>query len=218
MPTIKPEMIVPYVMMENILAKGDNTDFLLKKYKNFHWYNKNYLNFYKPLRKIGHITNKLSFQNIPYPLIYIVMGSSSDLPTVQPAIDLLNKYKIPIKVDVVSAHRSPEWMFEFGKNIESWCGKVIIAAAGGAAHLPGMLASLTPIPVIGIPVPSKYLGGKDSLLSIVEMPEGVPVATVGIGKAKNAGILALKIIGAIDEVKDIIIENKKKVDNQRKTL
>ena len=145
------------------------------------------------------------------------MGSSSDYKTMEPAIELLKYYSIPHKVDVVSAHRSPEWMFEFGKNIESWCCKVIIAAAGGAAHLPGMMASLTPIPVIGVPVPTQNLGGQDSLLSIVQMPDGVPVATVGIGKAKNAAILAAKIMGLDDVSNDIMRKNRKKVFNQRST-
>lgn len=227
MQTIEPKLTVSPIKMTNILAKGDHRDMPLTLYKkygsNYHWYNKTTESTFKPKRKIGHITQSLSLQETPYPLVYIVMGSSSDLPTLMPAIDLLNEYDIPIKVDVVSAHRSPEWMYKFGKNIESWCGKVIIAAAGGAAHLPGMLASLTTLPVIGVPVPSKYLRGEDSLLSIVEMPDGVPVATVGIGKAKNAAIMALKILGVESDeankaVVDITNKNKEKVINQRKDL
>lgn len=224
LPTIKPELISrSTVKMTNILANGDETDcpnYLLKQFNNYHWYNKTPLleNKFKFKRKIGHVTQILSLEDTPYPLVYIVMGSSSDLPTVQPAIDLLNSFNIPYKVDIVSAHRSPDWMYKFGKNVESWCGEVVIAAAGGAAHLPGMLASLTTLPVIGVPVPSKYLGGKDSLLSIVEMPDGVPVATVGIGKAKNAAILALKILGAENEVKKIMKQNREKVEMQRDIL
>jgi phosphoribosylaminoimidazole carboxylase len=224
LPVIEPKLIVPHVVMQNILANGEINEFNnLTKTNNksvgLHWYNKETNNGqYKINRKIGHITKKLELTSVPYPLVYVVMGSSSDLPILRPAIELLKSYKIPHKVDIVSAHRSPEWMVEFGKNVESLCVKVVIAAAGGAAHLPGMLASLTPLPVIGVPVPSKYLSGQDSLLSIVEMPDGVPVATVGIGKAKNAAILALKILGATKEVKDIMEKNKEKVNNQRRNL
>lgn len=220
-PTIEPILTMSPIKMTNILATGTEHDFptsLSTKHTNYHWYNKTAESNFKPKRKIGHVTTKLTLQTTPYPLVYIVMGSSSDLPTLMPAVQLLEDFKIPIKVDVVSAHRSPEWMYKFGKNIESWCGRVIIAAAGGAAHLPGMLASLTSLPVIGVPVPSKHLRGKDSLLSIVEMPDGVPVATVGIGKAKNAAILALKILGADNEVKTIIKQNRDKVEKQRETL
>lgn len=222
MPTIEPKLIMSPIRMINILAKGDHTDFplaLSKKYgSRYHWYNKTTESNFKPKRKIGHVTYLLELHDTSYPLVYIVMGSSSDLPTLLPAIQLLEDFKIPIKVDVVSAHRSPEWMYTFGKNVESWCGRVVIAAAGGAAHLSGMLASLTPLPVIGVPVPSKYLRGEDSLLSIVEMPDGVPVATVGIGKAKNAAILALKMIGANEEVKTIMKQNREKIEKQRETL
>lgn len=220
-PTIDPILTMYPIKMTNILATSSEKDFpsaLSIKYTNYHWYNKTTLSNFKLKRKIGHITSKLTLQNTPYPLVYIVMGSSSDLPTLLPAIELLENFKIPIKVDVVSAHRSPELMYSFGKNVESWCAKVIIAAAGGAAHLPGMLASLTSLPVIGVPVPSKYLKGEDSLLSIVEMPDGVPVATVGIGKARNAAILALKILGANEEVKKIMKDNREKVEKQRVTL
>lgn len=227
LPLIKPKLIVPYVEMTNILAQGDLLDItqLNKSEEGLHWYNKKPLSDfsktgipYKKNRKIGHITKALDLTQVPYPLIHIVMGSSSDLPTLRPAIDLLDLVHIPFCVDVVSAHRSPEWMFEYGRNISSWCGRVIIAGAGGAAHLPGMLASLTDIPVIGVPVPTKNLGGQDSLYSIVEMPDGVPVATVGIGKAKNAGILALKIISATDQIKKLQLLNKEKVTNQRENL
>jgi 5-(carboxyamino)imidazole ribonucleotide mutase len=146
------------------------------------------------------------------------MGSISDLPIMEPCIELLKNNNIKVQVDIVSAHRSPKWLYEFGDNIESWCGRVIIAGAGGAAHLPGMLASLTNIPVIGVPVPTSNLGGQDSLYSIVQMPDGVPVATVGIGKSKNAAILAMKILNMKDELNDITWKNEKKVDNQRDEL
>ena len=222
LPVIQPDLIIPHIVMHNILANEQTNDLKLltdKPVSGIHWYNKHSNNgINKKNRKIGHITQKIPLNNVPYPLVYIVMGSSSDLPTMRPAIQLLQSYKIPHKVDIVSAHRSPEWMVEFGKNVESQCAKVVIAAAGGAAHLPGMLASLTPLPVIGVPIPSKFLSGQDSLLSIVEMPDGVPVATVGIGKAKNAAILALKILGATKEVKDIMKKNKEKVENQRRNL
>ena len=218
MKTIVPTLVLSPIKMVNILANGNETDIIDQNRTGMHWYNKERGDKYKVGRKIGHYTYQLPLEEIPFPVIYIVMGSSSDRPTLQPAIDLLNEYKIPNKVDVVSAHRSPEWMFEFGKNVESWCGRVVIAAAGGAAHLPGMLASLTNLPVIGVPVPSKYLRGQDSLYSIVEMPDGVPVATVGIGKAKNAAILALRIIGANEVVKQIREHNQIKVDRQRVEL
>ena len=127
--------------------------------------------------------------------IAIVMGSDSDWPTMSPAGEVLEQCGISYEKDVVSAHRTPEEMIAFGKSAASKGFKVIIAGAGGAAHLPGMLASSTHLPVIGVPVPLKYLEGMDSLLSIVQMPAGIPVATVGVGNAKNAGLLAARIIG-----------------------
>ncbi|TCJ22452.1 5-(carboxyamino)imidazole ribonucleotide mutase [Nocardioides jejuensis] len=132
------------------------------------------------------------------PLVGIVMGSDSDWPTMQAAAEVLTDFGIPWEADVVSAHRMPVEMVEYGKEAARRGLKAIIAGAGGAAHLPGMLASLTPLPVIGVPVPLKYLDGMDSLLSIVQMPAGIPVATVAIGNAKNAGILAARIIGTSD--------------------
>ena len=148
-------------------------------------------------------------------LVYVVMGSSSDLPQMKGCIELLRKYNISFKVDIVSAHRTPKWMYEFAESAEK-NGRVIIAAAGGAAHLPGMIASISNLPVIGVPIETKALGGRDSLYSIVQMPDGVPVATVGIGKSKNAAILAIKIMGLIDISKQIQKENREKVDKQRK--
>lgn len=127
----------------------------------------------------------------------IIMGSKSDLPVMQEAIDILNELGVTYEVDIVSAHRTPEKMVEYAKNAHIRGLKVIIAGAGGAAHLPGMTASLTPLPVIGVPVKSRNsIDGWDSILSILQMPGGIPVATVALNGAKNAGILAAKIIGA----------------------
>ena len=128
--------------------------------------------------------------------VAIVMGSDSDWPTMEPAAKTLSELAISHEVALLSAHRMPEEMMEFGKSAAEKGFKVIIAGAGGAAHLPGMLASITPLPVIGVPIPLKALDGMDSLLSIVQMPAGIPVATVGIGNAKNAGLLAARILGA----------------------
>ena len=133
------------------------------------------------------------------PLVGIVMGSDSDLETMRPAAEVLDELGIPNEIRVVSAHRTPEDMVAYGKDAEGRGLRVIIAGAGGAAHLPGMLASLTPLPVIGVPVPLKNLDGLDSLLSIVQMPNGVPVATVAVGAGRNAGLLAARIVGASDE-------------------
>ena len=128
------------------------------------------------------------------------MGSNSDLPIMQEAIDVLNGFDIEVEVDIVSAHRTPEKMFDYGKNAHNRGIKVIIAGAGGAAHLPGMIASLSPLPVIGVPVKSRNsIDGWDSVLSILQMPGGVPVATVALDGAKNAGILAAQIIGSSDK-------------------
>ncbi len=129
----------------------------------------------------------------------IIMGSQSDLPVMQEAIDILKGFDIEIEVDIVSAHRTPEKMMDYGQQAHKRGLKVIIAGAGGAAHLPGMIASLTPLPVIGVPVKSSNsIDGWDSVLSILQMPGGVPVATVALNGAKNAGILAAQIIGASD--------------------
>jgi 5-(carboxyamino)imidazole ribonucleotide mutase len=127
--------------------------------------------------------------------VAIVMGSDSDWPTMSAAAEVLDQCGITYEKDVVSAHRTPEEMLAFAKAAAGKGLKVIIAGAGGAAHLPGMIASSTHLPVIGVPVPLKYLEGMDSLLSIVQMPAGIPVATVGVGNAKNAGLLAARIIG-----------------------
>ena len=127
------------------------------------------------------------------------MGSDSDLPVMQEAIDILESFDIQIEVDIVSAHRTPEKLFDYAKNAHLRGIKVIIAGAGGAAHLPGMVASMSPLPVIGVPVKSSNsIDGWDSILSILQMPGGVPVATVALNGAKNAGILAAQIVGASD--------------------
>lgn len=130
----------------------------------------------------------------------IIMGSTSDLPVMQAAIDILKDFGIETEVDIVSAHRTPEKLFDYGKNAHDRGIQVIIAGAGGAAHLPGMIASLSPLPVIGVPVKSRNsIDGWDSVLSILQMPGGVPVATVALDGALNAGILAAQIIGASNE-------------------
>jgi 5-(carboxyamino)imidazole ribonucleotide mutase len=132
--------------------------------------------------------------------VAVVMGSTSDLPVMQEAIDILKGFDIEVDVDIVSAHRTPEKLFEFSKNAHENGYSVIIAGAGGAAHLPGMVASMSPLPVIGVPVKSSNsIDGWDSVLSILQMPGGVPVATVALNGAKNAGILAAQIIGSSDK-------------------
>ncbi|MEW2922907.1 5-(carboxyamino)imidazole ribonucleotide mutase [Muricauda sp. ANG21] len=131
--------------------------------------------------------------------VAVIMGSTSDLPVMQDAIDILKEFGVEVDVDIVSAHRTPEKLFDFGKNAHKNGYSVIIAGAGGAAHLPGMVASLSPLPVIGVPVKSSNsIDGWDSVLSILQMPGGVPVATVALNGAKNAGILAAQIIGSSD--------------------
>jgi len=155
----------------------------------------------------------------------IIMGSTSDLPVMQDAADILGELGITYEINVVSAHRTPELMFEYAKNAHGRGIKVIIAGAGGAAHLPGMTASLTPLPVIGVPVKSSNsIDGWDSILSILQMPGGIPVATVALNGAKNAGILAAKIIGAsnpevlarmsnyMEELKEKVLESAKNLN------
>jgi 5-(carboxyamino)imidazole ribonucleotide mutase len=156
--------------------------------------------------------------------VAVIMGSTSDLPIMQDAIDILEGFDLEVEVDIVSAHRTPEKLFEYGKTAHERGIKVIIAGAGGAAHLPGMIASLSPLPVIGVPVKSSNsIDGWDSVLSILQMPGGVPVATVALNGAKNAGILAAQIIGVSDKctldkilvykegLKEKVIEGAKKV-------
>ena len=143
----------------------------------------------------------------------IIMGSESDLPVMQEAIDILRAFKIETEIDIVSAHRTPEKMMDYGTQAHQRGIKVIIAGAGGAAHLPGMIASVSPLPVIGVPVKSSNsIDGWDSVLSILQMPGGVPVATVALNGAKNAGILAAQILGTTDsDVLDSVVQYKKKL-------
>lgn len=160
------------------------------------------------------------------PVVGVVMGSDSDWNVMSEAAAALKEFGIEFEVEVLSAHRTPERMVEWGKAAAGRGIKVIIAGAGGAAHLPGMLASVTTLPVIGVPVPLARLDGMDSLLSIVQMPAGIPVATVSIGGAKNAGILAARIIGAFDgaleqklaafaqNLKDQVAEKNEKLKSQ----
>ncbi|HYZ56297.1 MAG TPA: 5-(carboxyamino)imidazole ribonucleotide mutase [Streptosporangiaceae bacterium] len=133
------------------------------------------------------------------PLVGVVMGSDSDWPVMSAAAGALDEFGIAYEADVVSAHRMPREMIEYGSTASARGLRVIIAGAGGAAHLPGMLASVTPLPVIGVPVPLAHLDGLDSLLSIVQMPAGIPVAAVAVGGARNAGLLAVRILAASDE-------------------
>ena len=135
---------------------------------------------------------------MPNALVGVIMGSDSDLATMRPAVDVLEQFGVAFEVRVVSAHRTPDVMYEYASTAGDRGLRVIIAGAGGAAHLPGMTASMTPLPVIGVPVPREKLDGFDSLLSIVQMPPGIPVATVGIGEARNAGLLAVRILAATD--------------------
>ena len=134
----------------------------------------------------------------PSPLVAILMGSDSDLPTLAPAAQMCEEFGIPYQMQILSAHRTPEAMVEFARRAHTQGIRVIIAGAGGAAHLPGMVASLTPLPVIGVPVLSQPLQGIDSLYSIVQMPKGIPVATVAIGNGHNAGLLAVQILASGD--------------------
>jgi len=143
-------------------------------------------------------------------MVGIIMGSTSDMPVMQAAIDVLEQLGIKTEVDIVSAHRTPDKLFDYGKKAHERGIQVIIAGAGGAAHLPGMIASLSPLPVIGVPVKSRNsIDGWDSVLSILQMPGGVPVATVALDSAQNAGILAAQILGASDvEIRENIISFK----------
>jgi 5-(carboxyamino)imidazole ribonucleotide mutase len=133
------------------------------------------------------------------PVVGVVMGSDSDWPVMEAAVTALTEFGVPWEADVVSAHRMPREMISYGSEAAGRGLRVIIAGAGGAAHLPGMLAAVTPLPVIGVPVPLAHLDGMDSLLSVVQMPAGVPVATVAVGGARNAGLLAVRILAASDD-------------------
>lgn len=154
------------------------------------------------------------------PLVGVVMGSDSDWPTMKQAAEILEEFGIPFEKRVVSAHRTPDDMADYGKEARDRGIKVIIAGAGGAAHLPGMLASHTTLPVIGVPIQTSALGGVDSLYSIVQMPNGIPVATVAIGKAQNAGLLAIRILSTEDETiagKLEVYHNKLAENSRQKT-
>ena len=133
------------------------------------------------------------------PLVGVVMGSDSDWPVMSGAAEALEEFDVPHEVRVVSAHRTPRDMLDWAQGADARGLRVVVAGAGGAAHLPGMVASMTPLPVIGVPVPLRHLDGVDSLLSIVQMPAGVPVATVSVGGARNAGLLAVRVLAASDE-------------------
>lgn len=179
-----------------------------------HWYGKDGC---RPGRKVGHINltgnshgeldaslaQLMELEGIPLsllpspkptPLVGIIMGSQSDLPTMHAAVDIMKKFGIPYEVDIVSAHRTPDKLVDYARNAASRGLRVIIAGAGGAAHLPGMVAAMTSLPVVGVPVKTSTLSGVDSLYSIVQMPRGIPVATVAIGNAQNAGLLAARIL------------------------
>lgn len=148
------------------------------------------------------------------PLVGIIMGSDSDLPVMSEAAKVMEEFDIPYEITVVSAHRTPQKMYDYAKTAKERGLKVIIAGAGGAAHLPGMTAAITSLPVIGVPVKTKTLNGVDSLYSIVQMPGGIPVATVAINGAKNAGLLAVQIIGSFDnKISEKIIKYKNELQN-----
>jgi len=151
----------------------------------------------------------------PKPIVSIIMGSDSDLPIMKQAAEMLEKFDINFELKIISAHRTPEKMFDYATNARNKGLKVMIAGAGGAAHLPGMVASLTTIPVIGVPIKSRNsIDGWDSLLSILQMPSGVPVATVALNGAKNAGILAAEILGiSIESIKEALIAYKDEIRN-----
>jgi len=151
------------------------------------------------------------------PLVGIIMGSDSDLPVMKEAANVLDEFGVKYEMRIVSAHRTPNLMAEYGSTAYKRGIKIIIAGAGGAAHLPGMTAAHSPFPVIGVPVKSKSLDGLDSLLSIVQMPGGVPVATVGINQAKNAGLLAVQILAASDEqLLNKMLSYKKRIEEESK--
>lgn len=162
--------------------------------------------------RLIEFAGEMLFMVSSLPLIGIIMGSDSDLPTMQGSIDICQQFDVPYEVAIVSAHRTPDRMVHYAKTAYERGIKVIIAGAGGAAHLPGMVASLTSLPVVGVPVTTRQLHGVDSLYSIVQMPPGIPVATVGIGNAKNAGLLAVQILAC--QQPDLF----QKVQNYRQSL
>lgn len=148
------------------------------------------------------------------PIVGIIMGSDSDLPVMKEAAEILAQFEVPYEMTIVSAHRTPDKLYSYSKEAKDRGIKVIIAGAGGAAHLPGMVAAMTALPVVGVPVKTSTLNGVDSLYSVVQMPPGVPVATVAINGAKNAGILAAQILGTVDEkVYNAVDKYKKDLEN-----
>lgn len=163
-------------------------------------------------------------KNLKYPpRVAIIMGSDSDLPCMKEAAIILDRFDIPYELTIVSAHRTPSRLYSYARSAELKGLQCIIAGAGGAAHLPGMVASLTTLPVIGVPVKSSTLSGNDSLLSIVQMPKGIPVATVAIDNANNAGLLACRILGAQDinirkKMNEFMLEQQKEVLNKAEKL
>lgn len=210
-----------------------------------HWYGKDC----RPGRKMGHINitadshaeldaslsrilklERIADDHLPSicrigkcPLVAVIMGSQSDLPTMQDAVNVLKDFGVPYEVDIVSAHRTPEKLMVYSRSAASRGIQVIIAGAGGAAHLPGMVAAMTPLPVIGVPIKTSTLNGQDSLLSIVQMPRGVPVATVAIGNATNAGLLAVRSLCASrpdlrDKMEEYQLNMKKAVDSTSQLL
>ncbi|KNC81225.1 phosphoribosylaminoimidazole carboxylase [Sphaeroforma arctica JP610] len=219
-------------VMVNILGSGTSLDATWQPFAralslngaSLHWYGKSAV---KQGRKMGHITftaaslatalsiseqvtqpnSESSNSSDSQPVVGIIMGSDSDLPTMKAAAQILEKFEVPFEVTIVSAHRTPARLVEYGNTARSRGLKVIIAAAGGAAHLPGMTAALTPLPVIGVPIPLKYLDGVDSLYSICQMPRGVPVATVAIGNSTNAALLAIRMLGVADDSLNTRMEN-----------
>lgn len=176
--------------------------------------------YYRKIESIdltrSHFSNRLKGEEFMNPKIGVIMGSSSDWETMKHACDILDELQVPYEKKVVSAHRTPDLMFEYAENARARGIQVIIAGAGGAAHLPGMVAAKTTLPVIGVPVQSKALNGLDSLLSIVQMPGGVPVATVAIGKAgaTNAGLLAAQILSTTDLVLAEQLDNRRESTKQ----
>ena len=209
-----------------------------------HWYGKAGC---RAGRKMGHInltadshgeldqslTKLLALEEIPEsvipgglgksPLVGVIMGSQSDLPTMQAAVNILKEFDIPYEVDIVSAHRTPDKLVAYSRGASARGLQVIIAGAGGAAHLPGMVASMTPLPVVGVPIKTSTLNGQDSLLSIVQMPRGIPVATVAIGNAMNAGLLAVRTLCSTrpelrSKMAAYQVTMKEKVDKMSETL
>jgi len=171
------------------------------------WVLKTPFNYINGNYKLQYKKNDMETGNIK---VGIVMGSDSDLPVMQAAADILTQFKIPFELTIVSAHRTPLRMVEYAQKAKQRGLKIIIAGAGGAAHLPGMLAAITPLPVIGVPIKSSNsIDGWDSILSILQMPNGVPVATVALNAAKNAGILAAEIIGTFEPITGTLVEQYK---------